>query len=78
MTVLTTGLIVWAYNNFAQITYVKEQNAALMAHIEQTRRDLIIYSDQNRERIIGILMEVKDSVKSLESRLLVPIGANPR
>ena len=76
MIVLTTGLVVWAFNTFAQISYVKEQNTQIMSMVEQRYKDAIVHSDMNKERILSVMLEVKDSVKSLESRMLVPIGSN--
>lgn len=104
MVVLTTGLVVWAFNTFAQIAYVEKQNAELKTNIDNLSRTVKSiedqfpkaiadamekvlskaqsYSDGNREKTLPAindvkdgLREVKESVKSLESRLLVPINS---
>lgn len=70
MIVLVTGLVVWAFNTFAQISYVKEQNQQLLSLVEQRHRDAIDHSDMNRERMMSVLMEVKETVKSLEAIII--------
>jgi hypothetical protein len=93
MLILVTGLVVWAFHTFAQISYVEKQYSEIKSSqdalskmildgMQQVKMDAHNYSDGNREKILPAvidlkdgLREVKDSVKSLESRLLVPISA---
>jgi hypothetical protein len=93
MVVLSAGLVVWAFNTFAQITYVEKQYSEIRANQEAMKRvisdqedklkiDAHQYSDATREKVLPAvndlkegLKEVKESVKSLESRLLVPISS---
>lgn len=65
---VVVGIVVWAFNTFAQISYVKEQNTAMLATIEQRHKEAIEHSDMNRDRMLSVLMEVKETVKTIENR----------
>src|SRR3954467_6990141 len=68
--VLVVGIVVWAFNTFAQISYVKEQNQQILNVVESRHKDAIDHSDQNRERVLAVLVELRESMKSLELRIL--------
>lgn len=81
MVILAIGIVVWAFNTFAQITYVKEQNFAQMSYvkeqnaamtllIEARHKEALLSIETSRERVLGLLVDVKDSVKLLETRSL--------
>ena len=65
---LVVGVVIWAFNTFAQVSWVKEQNSLLMTTIEQRHKEAIERSDINRDRVLSVLSEVKDTVKTIETR----------
>jgi len=65
---LVTGVVIWAFNTFAQVSWVKEQNNLLMNTIEQRHKEAIERSDLNRDRVLSVLGEVKETVKTIETR----------
>jgi hypothetical protein len=67
--VLITGLVVWAFQTFAQISYVKEQNAQLISLVEQRHKDAVEHSDMNRDRMLSILNEMKELIKLVDMRV---------
>jgi len=54
---LLIGAVVFMFSTFSTIKYVDDKHA-----------EAILHSDQNRERMLGIILEVRDSVKTIESR----------
>jgi hypothetical protein len=72
--ILVVGIVVWAFNTFAQISYVKETNQQILGTIEARHKEAIDHSDMNRERMLAILTDLKDSMKSLEMRIISDRG----
>jgi hypothetical protein len=70
LAVLCVGIVLWAYNTFAQISYVKEQNASLQGQIEKGQKEQQDFCDRNRQRVETVLGDVKETVKSLELRII--------
>lgn len=55
---ILTGIVVWLYSTFATISYVKE------LHVQS-----INHSDANFEKNRLILLEIKESLKTIEQRI---------
>lgn len=69
--VLVTGIVIWAYQTFAQLSYVKEQNTALMLLIETRHKESNDHSDANRARMESLMADIRDSLKLIQQKIFL-------
>lgn len=63
------GVVVWAYSTFAPLAYVKEQNQQILTLIEQRNKEAIDHSDMNRDRMMSIMQDIKESIHLIQGQI---------
>lgn len=67
-TIGVVGGMAYVFTNFASVAYVDKTNEKTVKYVDQRFAEAIEHSDMNRERMMAILGEIKDSVKTVEAR----------
>lgn len=65
---MIAAVIIWCFNTFAQISYVKETQAQLSKQIEDNQKAAIEHSDQNRQRMEALMNQMNETLKLIEQR----------
>jgi hypothetical protein len=63
------GIVIFCYNTFAQLSYVKEQQLQMQTLVDQRFKDAINHSDQNMKHTLTAIDGVKQLVQNIDNKM---------